>query len=333
MAANGLPNIWALGDLCTPWCVHVAATLRIAHHLDAGITQIDELARAAAADRDALWRLLRHLASVGVLEEPAPGRFALNEPARGLLDAGASLGLDLEGIGGRMAGAWGSLLEAVRTGAPAYHKVFGRPFWEDLEAHPDIARSFDALMGPGHGTPDPDVLVSGGWETVRSVVDVGGGTGSLLAEILRARPGLRGTLVDLPRTVARSSEVFNAAGVGDRVTVIGQSFFEPLPPGADLYLLKNVLADWPDHEAGALLRRCAEAARPAGRVVILGGIAPDEGHGPSPELLMLVLVGGKARGLSEFRELAKSAGLQVLAAARQKSGRFVVECGAIRQPH
>ena len=154
------------------------------------------------------------------------------------------------GIGGRMAHAWSSLLVAVRTGAPAYHTVFGRPFWEDLEAHPDLAASFDGLMGPaGHGTPDPEVLVSGGWESVHTVVDVGGGTGSLLAEILRARPTIRGTLVDLPGTVARSGEIFQAAGVSDRVTTVGQSFFDPLPSGADLYLLKNLLADWPDGEA------------------------------------------------------------------------------------
>src|SRR4029077_8113347 len=114
--------------------------------------------------------------------------------------------------------SWGSLLAAVRTGAPAYHTVFGRPYWEDLHAHPDVAASFDALMGPaGHGRPDPEVLVSGGWESVRTVVDVGGGTGALLAEIIRARPALRGTLVDLPRTVARSGAIFRDAGVAERV--------------------------------------------------------------------------------------------------------------------
>src|SRR5262249_44539534 len=189
--------------------------------------------------------------------------------------------LDLDGFGGRMAHAWGSLLQAVRTGAPAYHRVFGRPFWDDLQAHPQIAASFDALMGPaGHGTPDPEVLVSGGWEAVRSVVDVGGGTGALLAEILRARPTVRGTLVDLPVTVARSGATFQAAGVADRVTAVGQSFFDPLPAGADLYLLKSVLGDWPDREALAILRRCALAARPAGRIVLLNGVSPDEGGGP-----------------------------------------------------
>jgi hypothetical protein len=320
-------DISALSDLCTPWCVHVVATLRIADHIAAGIIAIDGLATASGSDPDSLHRVLRHLVGKGVFEEPAPGRFALNEPARGLLDSPARLGLDLDGIGGRMAYSWGSLLSAVRTGAPAYHMVFGRPFWEDLQAHPDLSASFDALMGPtGHGSPDPEVLVTGGWESVRTVVDVGGGTGSLLAEILRVRPTLRGTLVDLPTTVARSGEVFQAAGVAERATAVGQSFFDPLPAGADLYLLKSVLFDWPDREATAILRRCAEAARPAGRIVVVNGVSPDEGGGPSPALLMLVLVGGRERSLAEFHELARAAGLEVQAAERQPSGRFVVEC-------
>ena len=317
----------ALSDLGTPWCVHVVATLRIADHLAAGVTDIAALATAAGCDADALRRVLRHLVGKGVFEEPAPGRFALNDVAHGLLDPAQRLGLDLDGFGGRMAHAWGSLLTAVRTGTPAYHEVFGRPLWEDLDAHPDIAASFDALMGPtGHGTPDPEVLVSGGWESVRTVVDVGGGTGALLAAILRARPEIQGVLVDLPRTVARSGEFFHAAGVAERATTIGQSFFDPLPAGADLYLLKSVLADWPDGEATAILRRCAEAARPAGRVVVLNGVSPDDETGASPELLMLVLLGGKDRTLAEFRALAQAAGLTVQAAGRQPSGRFAVEC-------
>jgi hypothetical protein len=321
------PNIWALGDLCTPWCIHVVVTLRIADHLAAGVSRIDDLAAAAKADANSLARVLRHLVGTGVFEEPSPGQFALNAPARQLLDSAVRLGFDLDGFGGRMAYAWGSLLGAVRTGAPAYHTIFGRPFWEDLQAHPQIAESFDALMGPaGHGTPDPDVLVSGDWDAVKSVVDVGGGTGALLAAVLRARPTLKGTLVDLPATVARSGETIRAAGVDDRVTVVGQSFFDPLPAGADLYLLKSVLSDWPDREAMAILKRCAEAARPAGRVVVLNGVSPDEAGRPSPELLMMVLVGGKQRSLSEFRDLARAAGLQVHAADRQSSGRFIVEC-------
>jgi SAM-dependent methyltransferase len=320
-------DLWSLADLSTPWCVHVAATLRVADHILAGITEIEPLAAACGAHPDSLLRMLRHLVSKGVFEEPAPGRFALNDVARGLLDEGARLGLDLDGIGGRMAHAWGTLLSAVRTGQPAYHEVFGRGFWDDLEAHPKVAATFDALMGPGgHGVPDPEVLLGAAdWESVRTVVDVGGGTGALLAEVLRAHPEVRGTLVDLPRTVARSREIFESKGVADRVTAAGQSFFDPLPGGCDVYLLKNVLADWPDAEAVALLKRCAEAARPGGRVVVLGGVTPDEEA--SPELLMMVLVGGKNRTLEEFRALAGAAGLEVRRAGGSGSGRYVVECG------
>jgi 2,7-dihydroxy-5-methyl-1-naphthoate 7-O-methyltransferase len=325
-------DLWELSDLCTPWCVHVVATLRIADHLAAGITEIAPLASAAGADPDSLERVLRHLVSKGLFEEPSPRRFALNDAARPLLDPGARLGLDLDSFGGRMAHAWGTLLTAVRTGHPAYHEVFGRPYWDDLDFHPGVAADFDALMGPaGHGLPDPQVLLDpAAWDSVSTVVDVGGGTGALLAEVLRARPSVHGILVDLPRAVDRSAGLLRAAGVADRVTTVAQSFFDPLPRGADLYLLKSVLSDWPDAEATAILRRCAEAALPAGRVVILNGVGP--GEVASPELLMLVLVGGKARTLDEFRGIAREAGLEVWSAGRQPSGRFVVECRPLASP-
>jgi SAM-dependent methyltransferase len=317
-----------LSDLCTPWCVHVVATLRIAEHLAAGVDEINGLAAAASCDAASLRQVLRHLVSKGMFEEPAPGRFALNETARELLEPGQRLVLDLESLGGRFAYAWGTLLKAVRTGAPAYHELFGRPYWEDLDAHPEIGASFDALMGPaGHGAPDPEILLNGDWESVRTVVDVGGGTGALLAAILLAHPEIEGVLVDLPKTVARAAATFEAAGVTGRVKTIGQSFFDPLPAGADLYLLSKVLNDWPDRETLAILQRCAEAARPAGRLVISGGVSPDEA--PANLSLEMVLVGGKSNTLAEFRELAREAGLEVCAAGRLPSGRFVVECGPI----
>lgn len=319
-----MPDLWTLTDLCTPWCIHVAATLQIADHIAAGKRDIHDLAAASGADRESLHRMLKHLVSKGVFEEPERGRFALNETARGLLGEQGRLGFDLNGIGGRMAYSWGTLLSAVRTGRPAYHEAFGRGFWEDLDAHPEVAASFDALMGHmGHGIPDPNVLPNpADWASIKTVVDVGGGTGALLAEILRAHPDVRGTLVDLPRTVARSHELFQEAGVADRVTIAGQSFFDPLPAGADLYVLKSVIHDWPDAEALAILKRCAEAARPSGRVVVFTGLDEES----SPELLMMVLVGGKNRTLSEFRALAREAGLEVRSTGRQPSGRSVVEC-------
>ena len=317
-------SIWALADLSTPWCVHVAATLRVAHHIRDGHEEIGALAAAAHADRDALHRVLRHLARNGVFVEAAPGRFTLNVAAGELLDEGTLTGLDLDSFGGRMAGAWNTLLAAVRTGKTAYCEAFGRNFWDDMDAHPEIGAKFDELMGPGHGTPDPEILVDpSGWSSVHSVVDVGGGTGCLLAEILRARPHVHGTLVDLPRAAAQAAATFENAGVAGRTTVVGQSFFDPLPSGADVYILKNVLADWPDPEAVAILRRCSEAARPNGRVVAFTGAGP--GDQADPELLMLVLVGGKGRTLEEFRELGRQASLEMTAHGKQPTGRKIAE--------
>lgn len=318
-------NLGALSDLCTPWCIRVVATLRIADHIATAIDQVDNLAAAAGCDPYALHRVLTHLVGKGVFEEPTPGRFVLNEAAEGLLDPSQRLGLDLNGIGGRFAHAWGTLLTYVQTGKPAYHEVFGLPFWEDLDAHPEIAAGFDALIGPaGHGTPNPEFQITTGWESVGTLVDVGGSTGAMLAEILRTRPNIRGTLVDQPRTVARSGEIFAAAGVTERVTTVGQSFFDPLPADADIYLLRGVLNDWPDPEATAILKRCAEAARPKGRVVVLKGVVPDKAaRGLSIEM---VLLGGKHRTVTEFRQLVHEAGLEMVAAERQPSGYFVVEC-------
>jgi 2,7-dihydroxy-5-methyl-1-naphthoate 7-O-methyltransferase len=325
MPEKPIVDLYALSDLRTPWCVHVAATLRIADHIAAGIEEVHELAAAVRCDADVLHSVLGHLVSKGVFQELTPRRFTLNESARALLDPIRRTGLDLEGFGGRMAHAWGTLLTYVRTGRPAYQDVFGLPFWDDLAAHPEIEAEFDAIIGPaGHGTPSADFQITGAWELVRSVVDVGGGTGAMLAEILRAWPHIRGTLVDRPRTVDRAEEMFKSAGVADRVTRAGRSFFDPLPAGADLYLLRGVLNDWPDAEAKEILMRCADAARPAGRVIVLKSVGPDDQ--PKDLFIEMVLAGGKHRTVSEFRKLVRESGLEVLAAGQQSSGYFVVEC-------
>ena len=325
---DGTADLGRMLDLATPWCLHVAASLHIAEHISAGRTGIAELAAATGCDRDALHAVLGHLVSRGVFTEESPGRFGCNRAAEQLKESSF---LDLDGIGGRMAHTWGTLLDYVRTGQPAYQQVFGRPFWEDLAAHPQIAAEFDALMGPaGHGIPDFDIEFSEGWDHIRTIVDVGGGTGAMLASLLRRHPQTKGILVDLPGTVARAAEVIDSFGVSSRMTVKGQSFFDPLPAGADLYLLKSVLNDWADEPTVAILRRCAEAAaqRQAaqpkeGTIAILGGVSADETL-RSLGIDMLV-AGGKTSTLTQFTELARQAGLEVVAARTQSSGRFVVE--------
>ena len=341
--ADDTVDLFRMLDLATPWCLHVAATLRIPEHISAGRTAIAELAAAAGCDPDALHAVLGHLVSQGVFTEESPGRFACNRAAGQISEASF---LDLGGIGGRMAHTWGTLLNYVRTGEPAYRQVFGRPFWEDLAAHPQIAAEFDALMGPaGHGIPDFDIELSDGWDQIRTVVDVGGGTGAMLVSLLRRHPQAKGILVDLPGTVARAGEVIESFGVSSRMTVKGQSFFDPLPAGADLYLLKSVLNDWADEPTVAILRRCAEAAQERaaqaraaqpqaalpqaaqpkeGTIAILGGVSADET--PRSLGIDMLVAGGKTSTLTQFTQLARQAGLEIVAAGTQSSGRFVVEC-------
>ena len=315
-------NIFELSDLRTPWCIHVAATLRIAEHIAAGLDRIEAIAAASNCDTHVLHCVLSHLVSKGVFAEPERGRFALNDAAQPLLDPTMHIGLDLDGIGGRMAHSWSTLLSYVRTGASAYHEVFGMTFWQDLDLHAEVAESFDALIGPtGHGTFNPDFPITGGWQSIRSVVDVGGGTGAMLAAILKAHPHIHGTLVDLPRTVAR------AVALPETAATIGQSFFDPLPAGANVYLLRGVINDWSDRDAIAILTRCAEAARPSGRVVILKSVGPDDE--PRRLDIEMVLAGGKHRTVDEFQILARDAGLEIVADAQQPGGYFTVECRPI----
>src|SRR4051794_16245681 len=196
-----------------------------------------------------------------------------------------------------MAHAWGTLETFVRTGRPAYAERFGLPWWDDLAAHPELGAEFDELMGyAGHGAPDVDFPID--WDGIETVVDVGGGTGALLTELLRRRPALRATLVDLPGTVERAHGDF---------AKVGQSFFDPLPH-ADLYILKSILNDWPDAETDAILTNVARART---RAVVIGGVAPDDA--PRRLDIEMVLLGGRTDTLSEFRERAARAGLRVVA--------------------
>jgi len=299
-----------LTDLMTPWCVHTVATLRIAEHVEAGTDTIGPLAEAAGCDERALHNVLGHLVTKGVFGEPSPGRFALTDAGRALLGAPF---LDLDGIGGRFAGAWETIPEYVRTGRPAYAGKFGRPFWDDLAAHEDLAREFDDLIGPGgHPTPDPDFALS--MDEIATVVDVGGGIGTLLTEVVRAFPHVRATLVDLAGTVARAQGPFET---------VGQSFFDPLPAGADLYLLRGVLNDWPDEETDALLRNVSAAMGERSRLIVSGGVAGDDA--PRRLTIEMVLVGGRTDSLAAFRERAARCELDVVRAGEQADGRFYVE--------
>lgn len=320
-----------LMDLMTPMALRVAATLRLADFMpDDGTGDgavVGDLAERAGADPEALARVLRHLVQHGVFTEPGPGQFAVNQTAA-LLRSGhpgaMQTHLDLDGFGGRMDLAFTGLAHTVRTGEPAWEQVFGQPFWPYLDANPAISASFDATMATNAG--NSAVADGYDWTTVRRVADIGGGTGSLIADVLRRHPRLRGTLVDLPETAARARAHLAGLGLDGRCEVVGQSFFDPLPAGADAYLLNRVIHDWDDAGAIAILRRCAEAAGRTGRVLVIefhGAAGRDSAAFAEMNLRMLVLTGGRERTIDDYSALAAGAGLQV-AAVRTTTGRHII---------
>jgi RimJ/RimL family protein N-acetyltransferase len=293
--------------------IRVAATLRAADHIADGRTTATEIAQVERADPDALDRLLRHLAVAGLLVRDESGRYGLTSlggQLRGDDPSGVRSRLDLQGGVGRADLAFARLLDAVRTGRASYPLVFGQEFWDDLAADPDRTVSYDAQMGSDVAAWAPAVVDALDWGAFGHIVDVGGGNGTLLAALLRAHPGPHGTVFDQPATVEAARATLVEAGLGERTDVRGGSFFDPLPPGADAYVLSAILHDWDDENARAILRNCAEAAGATGRVIVIEKTGPD---GASPntamDLRVLVYFGGRERGVAELAELAATVGL------------------------
>lgn len=303
-----------LTDLVTPLAIRTAVTLRVPDRIAAGTTKLDDLAEACAADRDALGRLLRYLVHREVFAEPAPDVFALTEVGELLCDRGSGgfgTRLDLDSHAARMDLAVLGLPHSVRTGEPGYAQVHGRDLWADLDAEPAFRAEFDELMASLQEATAHQVAALYPWQNVRRVTDVGGGSGRLLAELLATHPHLHGVVVDRPEPVATAAARFAERGVADRADAVAGDFFQPLPGGSDVYVVSRALTDWNDTAATEILRRCAEAAGPRGRVLVVE-VMPTEPHVPhlsSYDLRMLVDVGGRERDRAALDALAATAGL------------------------
>lgn len=298
----------------TSQAIHVAAELGIADLVAEAPRTPAELARATAADADALTRVLRLLASEGIFAETADGAFE-QTPMSETLKGGAAEWLRARFIV-RPANwrAAGQMLEGVRTGAVPFEIANGAPLFEQLRANPTEAELFDRLMMAN--TLPVARAVAGAYDFagVRTVIDVGGGRGALAIEILNAHPGLHGIVFDQPHVVPETEREIAKHGLATRCSAAGGDFFEAVPEGADAYLLKFILHDWDDGRSSAILERCAAAMATGGRVLVIENVLPEDNRqsfARIQDINMLVNLGGRERTKAEFASLFETAGLEL----------------------
>jgi hypothetical protein len=310
--------------------VCVAAELGLADILGDGPRSTDEIAEIAKVSEDGVYRLLRALASLGLFTSLPGRRFTLTP-------LGAYLRSDVPGsLRGyaRFAGhdvtwrPWGQLAYSVRTGAPAFVHIFGMRSFEYYAQHPDVAAIINDAMTAVTTTETAAIIAAYDFSKIGSLVDVGGGHGLLLASILKIHSGMRGILFELPYAAEGASSLLRHEGVADRCAVISGDFFDSVPEGGDVYILKSVIHDWNDERASQILRNCQRAMRPGAKLLLVERvIAP--GDEPDPrkfvDLQMLVLNYGRERTEAEFDELYSKAGFRLTRVVPTTSPPSIIE--------
>ena len=314
--------------------IHVAATLGLADLLTDGPRGSDDLAAATGTHAGALYRVLRALASVGVFREEPGRRFGLTPLGECLrADAPEPVGPWAAFVGRPYHWqAWAHLLHGVRTGETAFRHAHGMGVWEYRAAHPEEGAIFDRAMTAISRRQADAVLAAYDFGRFGSVVDVGGGAGAFLAAVLARHPAVRGVLFDQPHVVAGADEVLRAAGVADRCRVVAGSFFEAVPDGGDAYVLKNIVHNWEDEEATAILRGCRRAIGAGGALLAVDRVLapPNEGAAAkSMDLQMLVGAGGRERTREEWDDLLAAGGFRFVGVTPTASDVSVVEAVAV----
>jgi orsellinic acid C2-O-methyltransferase len=301
--------------------IRAAALLGVCDVVAAKPMTAEEVAERVGAAVDPMRRLLRTLVALDVLDE-SDGLFSNAEMGQALVQdhPQAMREVAISRMRDPWWRAWGALPEAVRTGDSAYVLANGRSMWEDLRDDPDAAGSFNAMITSGAEEYAASLLKSLDFTDVGQFIDVGGGRGGILAALLTAAPEVHGTLFDLPAGLIGAREHLAGIGIVDRVDLVPGDFFESVPGGGDVYLLRRVLHNWADEQAVAIVASCRKAigGRPA-RLLIADMIMPDRPvPGPAEDetvftldLHMLVMLGARERSVSEFRVLLQAAGFRI----------------------
>ena len=310
--------------------IYVAAKLGLADHLKEGPRTAAELVALTEAHAPSLYRVMRALASVGVLVEDEQGRFS-STPLLATLQSdvpGSMRAFAMTELGEEHYPAWGELLYSVQTGEIAFDHAFGMPVWEYYAQHPENARIFnDAMSGLSEATTAA-VLAAYDFSSINKLVDVGGGHGRLLTAILNANPKMTGVLFDSPSVIEGAQSQIEAAGIGNRCELAAGDFFQSVPSGGDAYILKWIIHDWNDEKSVTILKNCHQAMAEGSKLLLVEAVVP---RGSEPhfskfvDLNMLVMTGGCERTEDEYRKLLASAGFKLTKIIPTASPMSVIE--------
>jgi hypothetical protein len=316
--------------------IYVVTRLGIPDLLADGPLDLEELAQEAGCHAPNLYRVLSALAAVGVFDKVGPRRFALTEAGNALRTGvpGSLRPTVLFSLNEAHWRPWGHLLHTVRTGENAFKHAHGASLFEYLAGNPEEASLFN--MGMAGNSPAHARLVAASYDFSRMsrVVDVAGGRGRLLATTLELNPHLRGVLFDLPHVIESARELVTGAGVADRCDFVGGDFFKAVPEGGDAYVLRNIIHDWEDDEAAAVLMTCRRAMAEGARLILVERYLSED---PRESLLihhadleMLVNVGGRERTTDEYAALLARSGFQLartipLGRVPEAMGHYLIE--------
>lgn len=295
--------------------VRAVAELGIADQLADGPRTAAEVAEAIDAHGQSVHRLLRAAVQVELVTETADGRFDLAGPGQYLRTGVAGTMRDTARFfcGDPSWSAWGRLDHSVRTGQVALEHVFGMTGFEWLATRPHEEQLFNNSMAEWTAVITPDIVASYDWSRYGTLVDLGGGNGTLVSALVAAVPTLRGAVYDKENAGDGARAVFEAAGVTDRAEFIAGDFFSAVPEGKDAYVIKSVVHDWPDDDVRRILRNVRTAMHAGSELVIIEPLVPDTAAdiGKVPMMMAsdledMVITGGRERTESEFRALLES---------------------------
>jgi SAM-dependent methyltransferase len=310
--------------------IYAAAQLAIPDHLAAGPLPVVELAQLTKTHAHSLKRLLRALGSCGIVSEISPNCFSLTALGSALqTDAPGSVRALVLTIGGDWQwNAWAHILDSLKTGESGLSKSTGLELFSYLEANPDEQARFNAAMTGIHGAEFAAVANAYDFSAFRTILDIGGGTGLLISEILKTTARTRGTVLELPATANEARKAAVGRGLGARYGVAGGDFFQAIPQGYDGYILSHVLHDWTDELALKILQNCRRAIPRHGRLLIVEAVLPEGDvphHGKLMDLLMLTVTGGIERTRQEFSTLLAAAEFSFVRIIATKTHQSIIE--------